>query len=430
VTSPASGSPRPQHSSILTDGSNEFARHTVTNRLPGILDDVVAADNGLPQARRDAVARLRDAVAADQPLQLFPPPAPDWDGWRSRFEAHARRVEARTGEPPRPLNAEWFFFEHYLYRLLIEATGWWMNGIDPFAAAKRRELDGPALWRTLGRTLAEARELTAAGSGGATGQGDTAGPDALSVLVAFALWGNRADLSYGAVAELGQEETDAAALLVNDLGEVARLLTRETDAAVHLVCDNAATELSADLALADHLVASLGRPVVFHVKMHPTFVSDATAGDVLELLSRMRRHGGGSGEELARALARRVDAHIEAGRLRIVPDHYWNSPDSFDALPARLRRAFEMAALVVVKGDMAYRRLLGDAVPDPTAPLSAVAPHPPAPFLMLRTMKGDPVAGLSRDIVDRLDDEDPEWRVNGRRGVIQLLTPPAGRRNT
>jgi hypothetical protein len=401
---------------ILTDGSNDFAHHTVTTRIPGILDDVVAGDNGLPQARRDAVARLREAIAGDQPLRLFRPPAPDWDWWRSRFDAHSRRVEAATGEPPRPLNAEWFFFEHYLYRLLLEATDWWANGIDPFAGAKARELDGAALWDTLGRTLAE-------GGSGAAARSPASPPAAFSARVAVSLWGNRTDLSYGAVAELGHDETDAAALLLNHLEETWRLLAAQPGSSVHIVCDNAATELAADLALADYLMLDLARPVVLHVKLHPTFVSDATPPDVRDLLARMRGCRLGPEPAAVRELGERLEAGLGEGRLRVVPDQYWNGPDFFDQLPPRLGEGFRGATLVIVKGDMAYRRLLRDTVIHATAPLEDVAPRPPAPFLMLRTMKGDPVAGVAAAIVSRLETEDPRWRVNGRRGLIQLLTP-------
>lgn len=418
-------------SPILTDGSNEFARHTVRTRLPGILDAVIAGDAGLPRPRIDAVRRLREALISDSPLELFPAPAPDWDFWRPRFEAHARRMEAATGAPPRPLNAEWFFLEHYLYRLLIAATDWWANGIDPFAPAKARELSGEAMWNTLGNTLEETARLASVPGGGSAAAADAAAadtPPALAALVGFALWGNRTDLSYGAVAELGHEETDEASLLVNDLSAAWRLLSASRGDAVHIVCDNAATELAADLALADYLVTGLDRDVVLHVKLHPTFVSDATPADVGELVSRMHARRSGDGASRIRELAARVDQARGDGRLRVVPDQYWNGPDFFDAVPPRLAGPFADAALVVLKGDMAYRRLLSDSVPAPTAPLRTVAPAPPAPLLMLRTMKGDPVAGLPAALVDTLDAEDPRWRVNGRRGLIQLLTPPDARR--
>jgi hypothetical protein len=45
----------------------------------------------------------------------------------------------------------------------------------------------------------------------------------------------------------------------------------------------------------------------------------------------------------------------------------------------------------------------------------------PAPLVALRTMKSDAVAGLTTEQVAALDAQDAEWRVNGKRGVIQAV---------
>jgi hypothetical protein len=37
----------------------------------------------------------------------------------------------------------------------------------------------------------------------------------------------------------------------------------------------------------------------------------------------------------------------------------------------------------------------------------------------LRTLKSDAVVGLPADQMRRLDSADRDWRINGRRGVIQ-----------
>ena len=43
----------------------------------------------------------------------------------------------------------------------------------------------------------------------------------------------------------------------------------------------------------------------------------------------------------------------------------------------------------------------------------------PAPLIALRTMKSDALVGLPADQLARLDATDRDWRINGRRGVIQ-----------
>jgi hypothetical protein len=77
--------------------------------------------------------------------------------------------------------------------------------------------------------------------------------------------------------------------------------------------------------------------------------------------------------------------------------------------------------LVVFKGDLNYRRLVGDCLWDPTTLFDdAVDYLGDLPVAALRTLKSDVVVGVPRDRVERLDAEDPEWRINGRQTVVQF----------
>ena len=60
---------------------------------------------------------------------------------------------------------------------------------------------------------------------------------------------------------------------------------------VHIVLDNTGSELALDLLLVDALLSFGFARVTLHVKMHPTFVSDATAADVHTLFAALRRQG-------------------------------------------------------------------------------------------------------------------------------------------
>ena len=90
-------------------------------------------------------------------------------------------------------------------------------------------------------------------------------------------------------------------------------------------------------------------------------------------------------------------------------------------IPADIRTPLAQAHLVVIKGDANYRRLLGDGHWPPDVPFAQAIPYFPAPFVALRTMKSDVVTGLPSGQAETLDRVDPEWRVNGRRGVIQSV---------
>src|SRR5207253_1185812 len=110
---------------------------------------------------------------------------------------------------------------------------------------------------------------------------------------------------------------------------VPKLLAPQGD--VHLVADNTGSELSMDLVLADLLVALAGARVTLHVKMHPTFVSDAIVADVWSLVTAMYDRGGQAGE-----LASRLRRSFEDGHLRVCSDFFWNGPRFMRARPPRL----------------------------------------------------------------------------------------------
>jgi len=109
----------------------------------------------------------------------------------------------------------------------------------------------------------------------------------------------------------------------------------------------------------------------------------------------------------------------------VCPHGYWNTCRFFWDMPEDVREALGGGAkdvwLTVVKGDANYRRFTGDSVDwAADAPLDDVVPFFPSPFVLLRTMKSDSVVGLAPGVAEEVGAVDPLWRVNGKRGVIQL----------
>ena len=185
---------------------------------------------------------------------------------------------------------------------------------------------------------------------------------------------------------------------------------------VDVWADNAGFELVSDLALIDGLLATdaVDR-VVIHLKGHPTFVSDALIDDVHDTLATLAA----SDDAAVRALAERLREALVAGALRLRDAWVWTSPLRGRELPAHARAELARADLLISKGDANYRRLLGDRHWDFTTPFEAAAAPLPVPVLALRTLKSEVAAGLTREQLDRLDQKDPDWAVNGRWGLIQ-----------
>jgi hypothetical protein len=144
------------------------------------------------------------------------------------------------------------------------------------------------------------------------------------------------------------------------------------------------------------------------------FVSDATERDVWDLVAAMRAKGGAAAD-----LALRLAAAFDDERLRVLPDFFWNGPRFLWNRPDRLARELDQAAIVVFKGDANYRRVVGDAIWPDGATFADATAYFPAPLVCLRTMKSDALVGVPVSRTEELDRLDPEWRINGRRGVIQ-----------
>jgi uncharacterized protein with ATP-grasp and redox domains len=376
---------------IRTDLSNPFAHNTIKARLPAIVREVQTLNPDYPPPIQTALNDLCTALETDQPVPMLDWPAPDYEDWLSMYQRHAGETWQAT---------EWFFAETYLYRLLIQAVRWFETGRDPFAAKKNAELNSDSLWQMLDLALETETETV---------------EEQLAAILQNALWGNRTDLSYAASAAHGGAWIADDLLVDERKAIIGHLLSQR--GTVHLVADNTGTELAMDLTLIDVLLQHVADRVILHLKMHPTFVSDATLPDVLTLLGLLesRQHNGA-----AQALAQRLQTAFVAGRLRFAPDFYWNSAHVLAELPPRLVGTFQDAVLVIVKGDANYRRVVADSLWPAETPFSQVVSYFAAPLVTLRTLKSDPIVGLPQGMAARLDASDPQWRVNGRRGTIQF----------
>ncbi len=372
-----------------TDGSNAFAHHTMSQRIPGIIRDIQHNQPDYPPNIHKALNRLHDDLVNDAPIPNLQLPAPDYDDWQPALADHAGHTWLQT---------DWFFAETYLYRLIIEAVRWWEIGLDPFATIKSEESQSEALWRMLEKALSVEGTLVAR----------------LAQHLSFALWGNRLDLSYLASASHGSEDVKQDDLLVDQTpSAIEHLLSY--GGTVHIITDNFGTELAMDLALVDILLHTVTDSIVLHVKTYPIFVSDATVQDVMHFLEMLR-----SADNKASELGKRLSSAMADGKLRLAPDLFWTSSHLLRQMPDRLEKTFVNASLVILKGDVNYRRMVDDAIWPPATTLAEAAGYFPAPLLVLRTLKSDTIVGLPPGLADKLNRLDETWRNNGRRGLIQF----------
>lgn len=393
---------------IMVSDENSFAYYTVTERLPAIARRVIAENDFPPFIMNDLEALARELPDGTiRPLREDG--GPDLADW-------ARYVSPYLGR--RWLDVPWYFAETYFYRRLLEATryfspGPW-QGVDPFAEQKRKGLAS---------ALAFIRVLSAR-INALIGTGPRWNRAGFIALLSYALWGNRMDLSLwpAEATEQGaghvEAHHEAANVLVDDTQALANRVESLRGAAIHFIVDNAGLELFCDLGLADYLLAcGVAGTVVLHLKAHPTFVSDAMSRDVHYTAETLAADA----DAETRSLAARLKGYLASGRLQLREHLFWTAPLPFWEMPDAVRRDLTKAALVFIKGDMNYRRLLGDLHWPFTTRLADVACYFPAPFAALRTLKSELAVDLRPDQVERLTREDPQWLTDGRWGVIQLV---------
>ncbi|KAE9198811.1 hypothetical protein PF002_g22332 [Phytophthora fragariae] len=254
----------------------------------------------------------------------------------------------------------------YMFHLILLITDYYTTGIDPFHASKVAELEQETPWRLLQTAV------------GLSAQEEASSQSRHDQLKRFMkLYHSDRVISF----------------LEKKAGESGD----EKSVAVQYINDNSGTELLLDLALADHLLTHgwCGK-VTLNVKMEPMYVSHAIGADVHEHIAEMQRE---SRTPEVQALGKRLAGYVS------------------DELLVE-------ATLMIIKGDLNYRRLLGDRLWSPSTPIEEVVPYFPTAFVSLRTMKSTLVAGIPAHIVEKLEKEDSKWKFNGKRAIIQSVLEP------
>ena len=117
---------------------------------------------------------------------------------------------------------------------------------------------------------------------------------------------------------------------------------------------------------------------------------------------------------LPAAVSGRLVEAAGSGRLEITTHWFHCAPFEFTAMPPDLAEAFAAASLVILKGDLNYRRLVGDRHWPASTPFAETVGYFPAPVVALRTLKSDAVVGVAT--VAGLPDD---WRTSGRYALVQ-----------
>ncbi|WP_411069379.1 damage-control phosphatase ARMT1 family protein [Streptomyces sp. cmx-4-25] len=377
---------------ILSNEPGSFARGVLAKRHPALIQQVRDA---FPYGRRqhEALDALLDEIT-NGVIEPLAPGDHDCERWADWGQEHFGRSW---------YDAPFLWAESYFYRRLLGAVGYFgtgpWRGVDPFAPFKRAELRGEAVEEEL-------RALDALVS--------VPADERAAALLHASLWGNRADLGFRVTAEVG--DAAVSALVADDSALLWELLPVGGSSTVAVVADNAGRELIPDLILIDHLLEQRhAEQVVLHLKPYPYYVSDAMTADVVDCLRRLTEAPGEAG-----AIGGRLWKAMASGSLEVRTHPFFCAPLPYEEMPEDLRGEFESATLTLLKGDLNYRRLVGDRLWDATASFADLTAYFPGAVAALRTLKSDVIVGLEQEALDTLERSGATWRTSGTHALIQV----------
>lgn len=340
-------------------------------------------------------------------------------------------------EMPSWLNGPWLFVECYIYRLVdsfIKCHSKWLD-FDIFETLKRNTFKSSAFGIY---ELAIRYKNLSCDINNSYKNNESIDIEKLKLLfeefVDISLWGNATDLSLLANATLediqsrqGKEARAKSAknIIDNDLPEAwERLLSVPyEERRIDFVLDNAGFEFYTDLALSLFLLDSkLVKNVVFHCKSRPWMVSDTMIKDYKLFIEDMgNKEWFPEHQEELKYFVDSIEKYHSTGQFKLVDSEFWTSAfDYWRMTPqetkyggAELYEYFQASTLVIVKGDLNYRKLTGDRQwPKTTSFQTALNTLATSNIhiLALRTCKADVCVGLKEGIEKELIEQ---WKQLG-----------------
>lgn len=327
-------------------------------------------------------------------------------------------------EQPTWLSGPWLVIECYLYRLIdvrIKSQPKWVD-FDIFESQKRGAFQSSAtgIYELAIRVKQLSEQI----------KHENVEEEKLRILfeefIDISLWGNATDLSLLANATLedlqsrqGKEARAKSAenIIDNDLPEAWKRLMSVPfeERRVDVVLDNSGFEFYTDLALTIFLLdAKLVKSVVFHCKTRPWMVSDTMIKDYALFVEDMQNtEWFPEHQEELKYFVDSVENYKASGQFSLVDSEYWTSAlDYWKITPqetkyggAELYSYFQASTLVIVKGDLNYRKLTGDREwPRTTSFKTAVQTLAQSNIhiLALRTCKADVCVGLAEGVEEKL----------------------------
>ena len=221
----------------------------------------------------------------------------------------------------------------------------------------------------------------------------------------YSLTANTGDLS-----QLEINRPDSVRILHDDTDKCFNFIISKKHKRFDIICDNSGAELFSDIYLAVFMIIhDYVNKVVLHVKSYPYFVSDATIDDFGRLVNILTKNK--SNSQLLELLSKK--------KIEVKTHKFWTEAKYFDELPKDLGISKKSTDLLIVKGDLNYRRLVGDKNWKTTDSFEKRCLIKDIPVIAPRVLKSDVLVGVEPVFISMAKAQDKKYKTDGKWGVIQ-----------
>ncbi|XP_071164491.1 damage-control phosphatase ARMT1-like [Mytilus edulis] len=411
---------------------NSFAYPTIKERLPVILAKIAdtlyrTRDKIKSQYQEDVSEELKSIIGSCSKLRnevqtnKVAVPLQDSRNDTQVWNRYLQAATEREGSPPSWFKSAWLYMECYMYRRIQESVEKcnMMKEFDVFGEQKEKSFtDSVYPTEIVMMHLLETQQKIK--------ENEELIPEAFKLFLKVCLWGNKCDLSISGGEDNAQTSSPLEQLdklepniLINDSDEVLNHLRSRKCERIDIVLDNAGFELISDLCFAEFLLsAGLCSTIYLHAKAFPWFVSDVTKKDfdwTLQMLGQINHIAVSSFAQLWKE-------RLNNNTWILQVDDFWTLPYDYSQMETYapdLYQSLQKSDMIFFKGDLNYRKLLGDLKwPFTSSFETCLRGFYPAPLCVLRTSKSDVLVGLPEGRDEEVMAQDKDWLVNGNWGVI------------
>lgn len=191
---------------------------------------------------------------------------------------------------------------------------------------------------------------------------------------------------------------------------------------VNIIVDNFGIEFLSDLLLGYYLTKKGVEKIIYHVKVLPMFVSDVVDGDqtiMIKTLKSLIDNCQDNEENYKNALNNLSEA---VDKFEFKAHYDLNMPSSFSDLASSgqdsIKSIFQGENLLIVKGDLNYRRLIKDNLRSSLKRTVKLIKYINCPLLVIRSYKSNTVLDFKTSDKSKIAKYGPDWKTEGKVGAI------------